>query len=103
WFSIRVQDSKRASEIARQVDTEFENSPYETKTEPEGAMAAGFAQQFGNIGKITIAILSAVFFTILLIAGNTMMQSVRERTEELGVLKAIGYTNERVLALVLFE
>jgi putative ABC transport system permease protein len=63
----------------------------------------GFAQQIGDIGKILIAILSAVFFTILLVAGNTMAQSVRERTEELGVLKAMGFTNELVLALVLAE
>jgi len=63
----------------------------------------GFAQQIGDIGTILVAILSAVFFTILLVAGNTMAQAVRERTEELGVLKAIGFTNERVLALVLAE
>src|SRR5678810_216165 len=60
-------------------------------------------RQMGNIGTILIAILSAVFFTILLIAGNTMAQAVRERTEELGVLKAMGFTNERVMALVLSE
>ncbi len=63
----------------------------------------GFAQQMGDIGTILVAILSAVFFTILLVAGNTMAQSVRERTGELGVLKALGFTNERVLALVLVE
>ncbi len=63
----------------------------------------GFAQQIGDVGTILIAILSAVFFTILLVAGNTMAQAVRERTEELGVLKALGFTNEQVLALVLFE
>jgi putative ABC transport system permease protein len=63
----------------------------------------GFAQQVGDIGTILIAILSAVFFTILLVAGNTMAQSVRERTEELGVLKAMGFTNELVLGLVLAE
>ena len=63
----------------------------------------GFAQQVGDIGTILIAILSAVFFTILLVAGNTMAQSVRERTEEFGVLKAMGFTNELALALVLAE
>ena len=62
-----------------------------------------FAQQIGDIGTILIAILTAVFFTILLVAGNTMAQAVRERTEEHGVLKALGFTNERVLALVLAE
>jgi putative ABC transport system permease protein len=66
-------------------------------------MAQAFADQVGNIGKIVVAILSAVFVTILLVAGNTMAQSVRERTQELGVLKAIGFGNEQVLLLVLGE
>jgi putative ABC transport system permease protein len=103
WYSVRVNDPKRAGEIAQAIDNEFANSPYETKAEPEGAFMQGFAQQIGDIGKILIAILSAVFFTILLVAGNTMAQSVRERTDEIGVLKALGFTNERVLALVLLE
>ena len=92
-----------AAEVAKAIDTEFANSAYETKAEPEGAFAQGFAQQVGDIGAILVGILSAVFFTILLVAGNTMGQSVRERTEELGVLKALGFTNFLVLALVLLE
>jgi putative ABC transport system permease protein len=103
WYGVRVKDPERAAEIAKAIDDQFANSPYETKAEPEGAVMQGFAQQIGDIGTILIAILSAVFFTILLVAGNTMAQAVRERTEELGVLKALGFTNERVLALVLFE
>jgi putative ABC transport system permease protein len=63
----------------------------------------GFAEQAGNIGAIVMAILTAVFFTILLVAGNTMAQAVRERTSELGVLKAIGFTDSQVLSLVLTE
>ena len=66
-------------------------------------MFQGFAQQIGDIGTIVTAILGAVFFTILLVAGNTMAQSVRERTQELGVLKAVGFTNELVLGVVLGE
>ncbi len=103
WYAVRVKDPDRAAEISRTIDNEFANSPYETKAEPEGAFMQAFAQQIGDIGTILIAILSAVFFTILLVAGNTMAQAVRERTEELGVLKAMGFTNERVLALVLIE
>ncbi|MEY2429550.1 MAG: putative transport system permease protein [Verrucomicrobiota bacterium] len=103
WYGVRVREPDRAAEIARAIDNEFANSPYETKAEPEGAFMQAFAQQIGDIGAILIGILSAVFFTILLVAGNTMMQSVRERTEELGVLKAMGFTNELVLALVLAE
>lgn len=103
WYGVQVKDPDRAGEVAKAIDAEFANSPHETKAEPEGAFMQGFAQQIGDIGKIMIAILSAVFFTILLVAGNTMGQSVRERTEELGVLKALGFTNQRVLALVLAE
>jgi putative ABC transport system permease protein len=103
WYYVRVEEPDRAAEIAQLIDAEFANSPYETKTEPEGAFVQGFANQIGNIGAIMMAILSAVFFTILLVAGNTMAQSVRERTEELGVLKAMGFTHRGVLALVLAE
>jgi putative ABC transport system permease protein len=103
WYGVRVKDPNEAERVAKAIDVEFANSPYETKAEPEGAFMQGFAQQIGDIGAILIGILSAVFFTILLVAGNTMAQSVRERTEELGVLKAMGFTNELVLALVLAE
>ena len=103
WFGVRIKNPDAAAEIAKKIDEEFANSPYETKAESEGAMAAGFAQQIGDIGTIMLAVLSAVFFTILLVAGNTMGQAVRERTEEIGVLKAMGFTNRLVLVLVLLE
>lgn len=103
WFTIRVADPAQADRLAARIDQEFANSPAETKTEPEGAFAQGFAQQVGDIGLIVTGILSAVFFTILLVSGNTIAQSVRERTEELGVLKAIGFSNQLVLRIVLAE
>lgn len=103
WYTIRVKDPAQAAEVARAVDQEFENSPAETKTEPEGAFAQGFANQVGNIAFIVAGILGAVFFTILLVTGSTMSQAVRERIGELGVLKAIGFTNGQVLGLVLAE
>jgi putative ABC transport system permease protein len=103
WYTIRIKDPTQAADVARRVDAEFENSPAETKTEPEGAFIQGWASQIGNIVFIVAAILSAVFFTILLVTGNTMAQAVRERTGELGVLKAIGFTNGRIVALVLAE
>ena len=103
WFTVRIAHPDQAADIAAKIDAEFANSPYETKTEPEGAFAQGFAQQIGDIATITMAVVGAVFFTILLVAGNTMAQSVRERTGELGVLKALGFSNPRVLALVLLE
>jgi putative ABC transport system permease protein len=103
WYIVRVTDPKDSAAVARRIDAQFANSPFETKSETEGAFVQGFAKQVGDIGKIMTAILSAVFFTILLVAGNTMAQSVRERTEELGVLKAMGFTSRRVLTLVLAE
>ena len=103
WYIVRVKDPEEAAEVAKAIDAEFENSSAETKAEPEGAFLQGWAKQIGDITLITATILSAVFFTILLVAGNTMAQSVRERTGELGVLKAMGFTNSQVLALVLGE
>lgn len=103
WYVVRVSDPARAVEVARQIDETFANSPAETKAETEGAFVRGFAKQIGDIGLMVRSILAAVFFTILLVAGNTMAQAVRERTEELGVLKALGFSNEQVLRMVLSE
>jgi putative ABC transport system permease protein len=103
WFYIKVADPNNAEAIVKKIDERFANSPAETRTELEKAFIKGFAQQMGNIGMIVTAILTAVFFTILLVAGNTMAQSVRERISELGVLKAIGFTDGKVLGMVLTE
>lgn len=103
WYTVRVTDPERATEVAAAIDAEFANSPQETKSEAEGAFIQGFANQIGNIGFIIMSIMSAVFFTILLVAGNTMAYTVRERTAELAVLKAIGFTDRGVLSLVLGE
>lgn len=103
WYLVRVKDPAQAAAIGAKIDAEFENSAYETKTEGEGAFAQGFASQVGDIAMIVTAVVSAVFFTILLVAGNTMAQSVRERTEELGVLKAVGFPNRLVLIMVMLE
>jgi putative ABC transport system permease protein len=103
WYTVRVKDPKTSAEVAQAIDKEFENSTAEVKAEPEAAMAQSWANQLGDIGLITTSILGAVFFTILLVTGNTMTQAVRERTGELGVLKAIGFTNTQVVVLVLVE
>ena len=103
WFMVRIADPDRAPEIAAAIDDAFRNSAAETKSESEGAFAAGFANQVGNLGLIVTSILAAVFFTILLVAGNTMAQSVRERIGEIGLLKALGFTGARVQRLVLME
>jgi putative ABC transport system permease protein len=103
WYTVRITDPDKAAEVAAAIDAEFANSAQETKAEPEGAFVQGFANQIGNIGFIIMSIMSAVFFTILLVAGNTMAYTVRERTNELAVLKAIGFTDTAVLGLVLGE
>ncbi len=103
WYTIRVKDPSQAGTVAKAVDEEFQNSDYETKTAPEAAFAQAWAKQIGNIALMCAAILGAVFFTILLVTGNTMSQAVRERTGEIGVLKALGFTGGQVLVLVLAE
>ena len=103
WYTVRINDSERAAEISAAIDEEFANSQAETKAEPEGAFIQGFANQIGDIGFIMTSIISMVFFTILLVAGNTMAYAVRERTNELAVLKAVGFTDTGVLGLVLGE
>ncbi|MCS1408683.1 MAG: ABC transporter permease YtrF [Verrucomicrobia subdivision 3 bacterium] len=103
WYLVNVSNPDQAEDIAAKIDEEFENSLAETRAETELAFVQGFAKQVGNIGAIMTAILSAVFFTILLVAGNTMAQAVRERVVEIGVLKSIGFTDQRILVLVLVE
>lgn len=103
WYVVKVKDPRLSAGIAKKIDAEFANSPAETKTETEGAFVKAFADQIGNIGAIITVILTAVFFTILLVAGNTMAQAVRERTQELGVLKAVGFTDGSILLFVLAE
>ena len=103
WYVVEVDDPSRADEIAHAIDRQFENSPEETKTTTEKALAQSFAHQIGDTGAMLSAIAAIVFFVMLLIAGNTMAQSIRERTNELGVLKTIGFTDLTVMGLVLAE
>ncbi|HXU45975.1 MAG TPA: FtsX-like permease family protein [Thermoanaerobaculia bacterium] len=103
WYIMRVADPAQADKVANRVDALFENSAAETETSTEKAFMQSFAKQTGDIGAMITAILSAVFFTILLVAGNTMAQSVRERISELAVLKTLGFPNGLVMALVLGE
>ncbi|HQZ39876.1 MAG TPA: FtsX-like permease family protein [Vicinamibacterales bacterium] len=103
WYVVKIDDASRAQEMAARFDAMFANSPAETKTTTEKGFVEGFAKQVGDIGAIMIAILVAVLFTMLLVAANTMAQSVRERTSEVGVLKTLGFSNTSILALVLGE
>ncbi|MGA2098295.1 MAG: FtsX-like permease family protein [Candidatus Acidiferrum sp.] len=103
WYILKLDSPDDAVRVAKTIDAQFANSSYETKTETESAFAASFAKQFGNIQFLIVSIGSVVFFTLLLVTGNTMAISVRERTGELAVLKAIGVTDRSVLFLVLGE
>jgi putative ABC transport system permease protein len=103
WYVLRIDNPDDAPRIAKAIDTEFANSPYETKTETESTFAAGWVKQFGNIKFLIVTIGAVVFFTLLLVTGNTMAISVRERTGELAVLKAIGFSDRKVLGFVLGE
>jgi putative ABC transport system permease protein len=103
WYIVRLDDPKRAQEVIDRIDSLFANSEYETKASTEKSFAAAFAKQIGDIGAIITGIVAAVFFTLLLVAGNTMAQSVRERTGELAVLKTLGFGDGLVMTLVLVE
>ena len=81
----------------------FANSPAETKTSTERAAVQNFANQMGDIATIVTAVATAVFFTMLLVTGNTMAQSVRERVNEIAVLKTLGYSKRTIAGLVLTE
>ena len=103
WYMVRLDNADHATRVARSIDALSENSDRETKTQTEQAFNQSFAKQFADIGLIVTAIMGAVFFTLLLLTGNTMAQAVRERIPELATLKTLGFTNGTVLVLVLVE
>jgi len=103
WYTLRVDNPDDSQRIARAIDDMFANSPFETKTQTESAFAASWVKQFGNIQFLIVSIGTVVFFTLLLVTGNTMAISVRERTSELAVFKAIGFSDRAVLFFVLAE
>ncbi len=103
WYTIRIANPDDAPRIAKAIDNAYMNSPYETRTETESAFAQGWVKQFGNIKFLIVSIGTVVFFTLLLVTGNTMAISVRERTNELGVLKAIGFSDRTILGFILGE
>lgn len=103
WYTVKVTNPDDVAAVSRAIDARFANSPFETKTEPERGFAASFAKQMGNIEGLILAIGGVVFFTLLLVTGNTQALAVRERTTELAVLKTIGYSDRFMLLLVLAE
>jgi putative ABC transport system permease protein len=103
WYVLRVEKPDDSVRVAKAIDEEFANSANETKTETESAFAANWVKQLGNIQFLIVSIGTIVFFTLLLVTGNTMAISVRERTSELAVFKAIGFSDRAVLFFVLAE
>lgn len=103
WYVVKVKDPKQSMQVAAAIDKHFANSSDETKTQTEKEFAQSFIKQQGDISFIVTSILGAVFFTLLFLTGNTMMQSVRERVPELAVLKTIGFTDSAVVVLILAE
>lgn len=103
WLAIKVADPEQAGRVAEEVDALFANSANETRTSTEKALIESILRQFGDIGTITTLILGAVFFTMLLVAANTMSQAVRERISEMAILKTLGFSNLSVLLMILAE
>ena len=103
WYILRVAQAKDADGVAHAIDAISANSDHETKTQSEDAFQTSFVSQFADIGLIVGSIMGAVFFTLVLLTGNTMAQAVRERIPELAILKTIGFSNRSVLSLVLAE
>jgi putative ABC transport system permease protein len=103
WMTVKVSDPDQSEIVAKRIDDLFANSSDETKTATEKAFTKQFMAQMGNIGKILVSVVFAVFFTMLLVTANTMAQSVRERTNEIGVLKTLGFSSGSVLRLIVGE
>ena len=103
WYVSRVNDANQSDRVAKAIDALSANSDHETKTQTEAAATANWIKQLADVGLIVTSIMGAVFFTLILLTGNTMMQAVRERTSELAVLKTIGFSSNSVLAMVLAE
>jgi putative ABC transport system permease protein len=103
WYVMKIENPDDAVGIAKAIDDQFANSPFETRTATESSFAANWAKQLGNIEFLIISIGTVVFITLLLVTGNTMAITVRERTAELAVFKAIGYSDRFILFLVMAE
>lgn len=101
--AILADSPESVPRIARQIDAMFAESPEQTKTESEQQFALSFVSFLGNIKLFLLSICAAVTFTILLVSGNTMAMSVRERIKEVGILKTLGFTNDTILGIIIGE
>lgn len=103
WYSAQVDTPEHVAEASRQIDDMFRNSPLQTKTESEKAFQLGFVASLGNVKAFILGVCGAVMFAIMLVSANTMAMSVRSRTREVAVLKALGFTSQRVLSIFVTE
>jgi putative ABC transport system permease protein len=103
WYTVRLDNPDHASRVAQAIDAISANSDHETKSQTESAFQQAFIKQFADIGMIVTSIMGAVFFTLLLLTGNTMAQAVRERVPELATLKTLGFKDGTMLMLVMVE
>jgi putative ABC transport system permease protein len=102
-FVVQINDPKQSANIGHEIDTLFANSPHETRTQSESDLAASQVQRIGDIDFLAHAVTAAAFFALLFATGALMMQTIRERTSELAVLKTVGYADRRVMSLILAE
>lgn len=103
WIVLQTASSADNDGVAKAIDTMFVNSGTETSTDTEQAFGKAFAAQVGNVSLIIFFVVGAAFVTILMIVGNTMALSVRERTRQIGVLKTLGFSGRRILSIILGE
>jgi len=103
WMGVRTTDTNLNEQVIKAIDDMFINSPFETETVPEKAFNKAFLEQIGDIGLILGSVVVAAFFIILVIVGNSMVLSVRERTGEIGVMKTLGFKSMRIFRMVLGE
>jgi putative ABC transport system permease protein len=103
WIVLRTTSPGLNDKVAKAIDSTFADSADETTTDSEKAFTKAFAAQFGNIALIVGLVVGAAFVTILMIVGNTMAMSIRERTREIGVLKTLGFSGAHILRMVLAE
>jgi putative ABC transport system permease protein len=103
WFTIKIDNPDRAAEVARTIDQQFANTPYETKTDTEAQFMSSFASMFGNLNLLLGSIAAAVVTTTLFVAANTMAMSVRERTTEIAVMRTLGFPSRVIFLLIAGE
>lgn len=103
WVAFLTKSANINDQVANAIDARFANSADETSTQDEEVFNKSFAAQLGNIALVVSLVVGAAFTAILLIVGTTMALAVRERTNEVGVMKTLGFSSGRVLRMVLTE